>query len=334
MKRMWAVLFVLVSSAMAQFDVGVRMRQVRVQVAFESGGCQPNVQVTLTSLQGPVAHAMTSEQCEADFIDLAGGTYRVSVSSQTIAEADVGTIEVSNSGSGEFVVTLRSANRAKGKKDGSEDSFVSVSDMRVPARAKKEFDKAGELMEKRDFDKAQQRLNKAISIYPNYAAAYNNLGVIYARLGDRGREREVLQRAININDRYAPAYLNLGRLNIAAADFSGAEDALNKATSYNPEDAIALVLLTYAEFMNHQFDQAIATSRKAHLMQASHAFAHQVAAHAYEQKHDAVNAATELQQFLKEEPSGPRADIARKELATLQDIIRHPSASITAEAGP
>lgn len=334
MKRVWAVLFVLVTSAMAQFDVGMRMRQVRVSVALESGGCPQNIQVTLTSLDGPVARAMANEQCMADFIDLSGGTYRVSVSGQTIAETDVGTIEVSSSGSGEFEVTLRSANGNKGKNDGSESSFVSVSDMRVPAQARKEFDKAGELMEKRDFDKAQQKLNKAISIYPNYAAAYNNLGVIYARLGDRSREREVLQKAITINDRYAPAYLNLGRLNIATGDFSAAEDAFNKASSCNPGDAIALVLLTYAEFMNHHFDQAIATSRRAHLTQASHAFAHQVAAHAYEQKHDAVNAVTELQQFLKEEPTGPRTENARKELATLQDVIRQPSASITAEAGP
>jgi tetratricopeptide (TPR) repeat protein len=331
MKRTWVVLLLLVASARAQIDVGIRMRQVRVWVTFEGGGsCQPNVQVILTSLEGPGARAMANDQCEADFVDLSAGTYRVSVSGQAIAESDVGTIEVSPSGSGEFEVQLKRANHDDRKKAASGSGLVAASDLEIPSRAKKALDQAGELIEKRDFAKAMEKLNLAIRIYPAYAAAYNNLGVIYARLGDRGSEAQVLEKAISINDRYAPAYLNLGRLNLATGDFSAAEKALNQASSYDPNNAIPLVLLSYAEFMNRHFDEAIASCQKAHVTGASHAFVHQVAAHAYEQKHDAIQAASELQQFLKEEPSGPQANAARKELATLEEIIRRSRESITA----
>jgi hypothetical protein len=72
--------------------------------------------------------------------------------------------------------------------------------------------------------------------------------------------------------------------------------------------------------MNRHLDQAIATSRKAHTLPGVHAFVHQVAARAYEQKRDAANAITELEQFLKEEPEGARAEIARKELAEVRAI--------------
>jgi hypothetical protein len=41
---------------------------------------------------------------------------------------------------------------------------------------------------------------------------------------------------------------------------------------------------------------------------------------AFEQKRDAADAITELEQFLKEEPEGQRADIARKELAAVRAI--------------
>ena len=83
---------------------------------------------------------------------------------------------------------------------------------------------------------------------------------------------------------------------------------------------MTLVLLTYAELMDHHVDQAIATSRKAHSLQGAHAYAHQIAARAYEQKRDAADAITELEQFLKEETTGTRADGARKELAALHAI--------------
>jgi tetratricopeptide (TPR) repeat protein len=200
--------------------------------------------------------------------------------------------------------------------------FVAAADLAIPVRAQKEFDKANELVAKQDLTQAIQKLDKAIADYPAYAGAYNNLGVIYARMGDRDREREALQKAISINDHFAPAYVNLGRMDISTGDFPGAESLLNKASSLDPTDAMTLVLLTYSEFMDRHIDQAIATSVKAHTLTGPHAFAHQLAASAYEQKRDAADAIAELEQFLKEEPQGARADVASKELAAVRAIPR------------
>ena len=145
--------------------------------------------------------------------------------------------------------------------------------------------------------------------------------MVYARLGDRDKERDALHRALSINAHFAPAYVNLARMDISTGDFAGAEAELSRATSNDPTDAMTLVLLTYSEFMNRHFDSAIATSYRAHRLQGPHAFSHQVAARAYEQKRDGVNAIAELELFLKEEPTGQRADIARKELAQVQAIV-------------
>jgi hypothetical protein len=81
---------------------------------------------------------------------------------------------------------------------------------------------------------------------------------------------------------------------------------------------MTLVLLTYSEFMNHHMDEAIATSRQAHAIPGSHASVHLIAARSFEQKRDRENSIAELQLFLKEEPSGERADMARKDLNILQ----------------
>ena len=84
---------------------------------------------------------------------------------------------------------------------------------------------------------------------------------------------------------------------------------------------MTLVLLTYAEFINKHYDLVIATAHRAHELPGQHAFAHQIAARAYEQQRDGNQAIAELELFLKEEPAGVRAEIARKELAQVRAIV-------------
>ena len=193
-------------------------------------------------------------------------------------------------------------------------ALVSVDDLGVPIRARKELNRANELLAKRDFPQAIQRLNQAISIYPSYAVAYNNLAVIYARLGDPVLEREALQKAISLNDHFALGYVNLGKMNIAAGDFSKAQSALDKASALDPTDPMPLMLLSYTEYLDRRFDEAIANIRKAHAMRKPHSFAHRVAARIFEQEMQGSSAIAELEMFLSEEPVGPRAVGARKEL--------------------
>jgi tetratricopeptide (TPR) repeat protein len=271
-------------------------------------------------LSGPLFEGFANDQCVVDFRNVPVGTYHLMVSGENFANTDAGSVAMDSAGGSEFEVKVKRDNEQDRTSGAPASPLISATDLGIPVKAQKEFAKANELTAKQDLTQAIQRLNKAIEIYPAYAGAYNNLAVIYARQGDRAREREALQKAISINDHFAPAYVNLGRMSIATNDFPGAETALNTASSFDPTDAMTLVLLTYAEFMDHNLDEAIATSRKAHALQGPHAFAHQVAARAYEQKRDAANAIVELEQFLKEEPTGTRAETARKELTALRAI--------------
>jgi tetratricopeptide (TPR) repeat protein len=198
--------------------------------------------------------------------------------------------------------------------------FVSVVDLNVPAKARKEVVEANELIAKKNWTKTIEKLQHALTIYPDFAVAYNNLAVAYAHLGYEIREREALEKAISIDDHMSLAYLNLARMNISVSDFSHAEGLLQKASSLDPANVTTLILLTYAEMMNQHQDEAIATSRRAHSMQYAHALVHRVAAQVFEQRNQASDAVAELQLFLTEEQPGPSAEGARKELAMLQSI--------------
>jgi tetratricopeptide (TPR) repeat protein len=204
----------------------------------------------------------------------------------------------------------------------SQNAVVSVSEFSIPARARKEFDKSNEALRKEDFKLALHRLNQAVSICPEFASAYNNLGVVFARLGDAERERQSLQTAISLNDHFALAYLNWGRMDIGSSNFADAESALRKAVSLDSSDPIALVLLAYSELMQGKLQGTLATSEEAHRLAKPHAFAHRVAARAYEQQNQFDRAIAELKVSLEEEPTGSRADAARQELKTVQAILR------------
>jgi len=200
---------------------------------------------------------------------------------------------------------------------------ISAADLSIPPRARKEFAKANALLERREFTKALQHLNHVVLLDPDFAGAYNNLGVIYSQLGDSVNERKVLEKAIALNDHFALAYLNLGRMDVASADFSDADTALGKASSFDRSDPVSLILLTYSELMQKHFDDAIVTSQRAHALSQPHAFAHRLAARAFEQEHQFTRAVAELKQCLQEEPTGARADSARRELQIVQNL-QHP----------
>jgi tetratricopeptide (TPR) repeat protein len=197
--------------------------------------------------------------------------------------------------------------------------LVAAVDPNIPGSARREFDKANQLTAKGDWQKAIERLNKAIAIFPRYAEAYNNLGVVYGYLGDRTRNLEALQKTVSLNDHLAPAYLNLARMAIGVRDFLQAEALLDKAVAIEPNNSQILVLLANTELLNHHYDQALGNSRRAHSAALGpHSVAHYVAARVFEYEGRPTEAVAELQVFLSEEPSGQRADIARKEMNALE----------------
>jgi hypothetical protein len=321
MKSRVFVFLLLIGCAAAQPGLDHSIQRLRVRVAFGNGMCDASARVTLMGHGAPVAEGAANDQCEAVFYNVPEGTYNVKVSGDHFADADSGSISMTSGGPAEIEVQVKGQNDLARNYGMPSNGLVSASGLGVPTRARKEFEKATELIAKQELAQAVERLNKAIALYPAYAVAYNNLGVIYSRLGDTGREKEALQKAISVNDHFALAFVNLGRMEIASGDFADAETALGKACAFDPTDPMTLILLSYAEFMDKHFDDAIAVSRKAHALEKPHAFVHRVAARSFEQERKGANAIAELEMFLKEEPPGPRADAARKELEVVKAVL-------------
>jgi len=304
----------------AQSGSGSQDRTGSIRVRVTPGDariCNIRATVSLVSTSGAhIAEDLTNSVCEVYFVNVAPGSYHVTVSGAGIENSDSGRFDLDSRRRQDLDINITYTKEAD---HGAAGPLVAAVDLNIPEGARKEFDKANQFVAKGNWQKAIERLNKAIAIYPDYAEAYNNLGVIYGRLGDRTRNLEALQKAVSLNDHFAPAYLNLARMAIADRDLVQAEALLDKAVAIEPTNSQMLVLLANTELLNHHYDQALANCRKAHSgAQGPHAVAHDVAARVFEYENRPTDAVAELQTFLSEETPGPRAEVARKEMTALQ----------------
>jgi tetratricopeptide (TPR) repeat protein len=295
---------------------------VHVHVVYadnRSAGLQLRVRLMSGSGSTPVSENFTNDQGRTEFIGVPVGNYHVIVTGEGIEEADSGIFELDRRKTSQdlFITVHSTESNAKGNAAGAPS--VAAVDLNVPDDARKEFEQANQDMGRQDWTSAQQRLNRAISAYPQYAQAYNNLAAVYGHLNDPVHVRESLEKAIELNDHLVPALVNLAKLCFQDKNAARAETLLENATRAEPNNPATMTLLAQAQLLDKHFDAAIATAHSVHAMpHQNFALVHYIAARAFERENRLQDALAELQVFLTEEPKGPRADHVREELAQIQ----------------
>jgi arylsulfatase A-like enzyme/Tfp pilus assembly protein PilF len=107
---------------------------------------------------------------------------------------------------------------------------------------------AGYLQEAGALDRSAKLLEAVIAAHPDYAEAYNSLGVVYSRLGRHADARAAFRKVIALDPTSAKAYENLGIDAIGAGDTAAAVSALKEALAIDPglsaaHNALATVYL-------------------------------------------------------------------------------------------
>jgi tetratricopeptide (TPR) repeat protein len=335
MRYRWLALLVsvpfLLCSVQAQFRSGMGsgnsdVGNVHVHVVFPNDrSAGPYLLVRLLgSGDTAIATTYTNDSGEADFGGIRVGDYRVEVSGDGIQSTTSDTFEVDNRkmSQAQYIV-VRQLEDTGPKPVSAHSGMVSAADLKVSPKARKELDKANEAMALQEYKKAKEHLDKALALNPDYATAYNNLGVLYAKMNDLPNEEQALKKSISLDDHFAPALLNYGKLCLRQKDFPQAETLLQKEVALDPDNPESLLLLADAQYMNHHFAAAIVTADSAHSSVHDHpSFVHYIAARAYQQENRQQEALAEFQMFLKEEPKGPRADHVRGDVTKIESTNR------------
>ena len=298
---------------------------VHVHVVFSndrSAGPYLMVRLMQGSTGTMLGTTYTNDIGEADFAGVPIGDYHVEISGDGIQPTTGDTFQVDDRKSSQTqYVVVRQLEESGPRPVSAHSAMVSAADLKVSPKARKELDKANEAMAQQDWKKAKEHLDKALALEPNYATAYNNLAVLYAKTNDLANEEQALKKAVALDDHFAPALLNYGKLSLRQKNFPQAEALLEKEAALDPDNPESLMLLANAAYMNRHFDAAIASADKAHSASTDHpSFVHYIAARAYQQENRQQQALAEFQLFLKEEPKGPRADHVRGDIAKIQAI--------------
>jgi tetratricopeptide (TPR) repeat protein len=107
---------------------------------------------------------------------------------------------------------------------------------------------AGYLLESGSLDQSIGILDAVVASHPDYADAYNSLGVAHSRAGRHDRARAAFRRVLELDPTSATAYENLGVDEAGAGDLAAAAADLTRALELDPRlpgahNALAAVCL-------------------------------------------------------------------------------------------
>jgi VWFA-related protein len=215
-----------------------------------------------------------------------------------------------------FLINSQNANRTPLQSPGGS---VSKFDLKAPGKAKKEYEKGYQLLQRKDFQGAVEHLSNAIRIYKDFVAAHNALGTAYLDLNQAQLARQEFAKAAAIDDHLPSSFLNLGIAELSLKDYAAAEASLRKASSIAPLDLQLSLALAYSEFANHDYDGTIATANDVHSRKHKGAeMVHYYAAAALSAEDKLPEAQSEMETLLKEDPQSASVGQFRKVLADMK----------------
>ncbi|MBS1829904.1 MAG: tetratricopeptide repeat protein [Acidobacteria bacterium] len=116
---------------------------------------------------------------------------------------------------------------------------IPVRRLSIPDKARREFADAHKKLRKNDFDGAEEHLNKATELAPQYAAAWNALGTIYYQRGKFTQAEEYFREAIRQDPDLFEPVVNLGGALLSQNRPKDAVTVNQDAVKRRPKDALA-----------------------------------------------------------------------------------------------
>jgi len=205
----------------------------------------------------------------------------------------------------------------------AQGSTVSATSLSAPKDAKKAYDKGHHAIEKNKLPQAQQDLEKAVQLYPHYAAAWLDLGWLHAQQGQLDKAREAFTQARTADDAFVPAYVGLASLAVRESKWQEAADMSARATQLDGVDFPAAFF--YNSLANYRLGNAVEaekSARKGETLGVQRSFP-QVSLLLGVMLADRgayVDAAEQLRAYLKAAPTSPNADKVRERLAEVEKL--------------
>jgi tetratricopeptide (TPR) repeat protein len=200
---------------------------------------------------------------------------------------------------------------------------ISLTTMAAPADARSAYERGQKDIARGKFADAEKELNKAVGIYPDFAAAWSMLGEVRRQQANASSAKEAYLRAISADPQFVSPYFGLSILAIHEKNwaevlkFTGETLRLNAslyplAHMYNGAANYYLGNLEAAEKSVRAFEKL---DKDRHNPDSSLLLSNILLA-----EHDYAGAGTALETYLKLVPDAPNAVEIKKQLKELHDM--------------
>jgi len=214
-------------------------------------------------------------------------------------------------------ITLRKDARATG-------SIVSDTTLSAPQDAQKEFEEARAAKADRHFDRERSHLQSAVTIDPQFAEAWYQLG----KLEEKDKPQDALnayEKAAAADPNYIPPYERIAALAAAQKRWQEVADAANHALQLNPAGTPQIWYFSAVGNFNLGHGSVAESSALTSLsLDPSHRAApktEQLLAVILDARKEYKGALEHLRNCLTYTPPGPESDLIKRQVAQLEKVV-------------
>jgi tetratricopeptide (TPR) repeat protein len=208
-----------------------------------------------------------------------------------------------------------------GKVDGYTFSGTSTY---APKDARKAYEKGKEAVKKQKWPEAEKELQKAVDIYPKYAVAWYELGMVHQAQKNVDEAKKAYAQSLAADSKYISPYSQLAWIAAVEKNWKDAAEYTDKLLKLNPyfsPDAYYVNSISYLNMQN--LDRAEEGAREALKLDANHRNPkiNQLLGVILAQKQDYPGAAENMRTYLKLAPNATDAGSVKLQLTEVEKLL-------------
>jgi tetratricopeptide (TPR) repeat protein len=279
---------------------------IRGRVMLPSGfAAETYFRITLKTQQSILSTLYTNNTGEFQIRNLSEGIYFVQAETpKGNFEPVTRRVELGRGLTVDLVIELREKNDPGA---GPTRKIVSASELRqsVPAAAKKQYELGLKSVSKGKFEEAATHFQEALSIYPEYLAARNDLGAQYLKLKQLDEAQKNFEIVLANDPKNFNAKFNMGLVQVERHNYREAIEILNQAIAIDSTRPVARLWIGIAKLELGDLEVAEGELTRALIMGGDECVAaHYHLARIYFNRGDLTEAARSVQSYIQLAPRG------------------------------
>jgi tetratricopeptide (TPR) repeat protein len=201
-------------------------------------------------------------------------------------------------------------------------STVSVDTLQIPETALKEMHEFQKKFDEGKIDEAARHAEKALKIFPQWAAAHQDLGQSYARMRQYDKAFAEFHNAASLDAKMVAPWVSMAGAYFLQGQYHEGENAARRALELDPANGPATYFLGRTLVaQEHELTNAMELLRKS---QEQFPAAHLVLANVYLKQNQTDEAVGELRSYL-----GQANAPAKEKVACMVDHLTKPAETLT-----